>query len=266
MKRVKMHVNFRPTRISIKPGRPPMYPIKKTLAVIRGIIYHGKRVECPCCGKSFSLFLYSPYMTAPCPYCLSFERYRLLCKYLSDETDFGKKEMSVLDIAPTWCFQEFCRKFESLNYTSVDLSSPLADHHMDIRKLRFPDSTFDWVICYHVLEHVDDDRAALQEIRRVMKKGGLAVIQVPIHRKKTVYRFELSSEEAKEILKYPDHRRAYGRDFKDLLLSTGFDVSVVPFVKKFSEQEIKRFGLDKSEDLYICRKVDNSTERETDSP
>ncbi|MCG2794813.1 MAG: methyltransferase domain-containing protein [Actinomycetia bacterium] len=233
---------------------PPRYPVKEALARVRRLIYRGNKRECSCCGGTFSLFLFSPYMSALCPNCLSTERYRLLCRYLRDETDFGSREVSLLDIAPTWSFQEFCRSYENVEYLSVDIASPLAMHLMDITDIDFNDSRFDRIICYHVLEHVDEDMKALRELCRVLKPGGWAIIQVPIAVEKTVERSELTEEEAENLLRFDDHRRAYGKDFAELLESAGFIVEVVPFVKRFTTEEIKRYGLDETEDLYLCRK------------
>ena len=233
---------------------PPRYPVKEALARIRRVIYRGDKRECSCCGETFSLFLFSPYMSALCPNCLSTERYRLLCRYLRDETDFGSREVRLLDIAPTWSFQEFCRSYENVAYVSVDIASPMAMHLMDITNLDFEDSNFDHIICYHVLEHIDDDGRALRELHRVLKPEGWAIIQVPIHIDRTVERPELTEEEARKILVFPDHRRAYGKDFADLLESAGFNVEVLPFVKRFTPEEIERYGLDETEDIYLCGK------------
>src|SRR5659263_156972 len=139
----------RPIRIAGGDG-PPRYPVKEALGKLRGLLYHGHKVECSCCGQEFALFLFSPYQAALCPNCLSFERYRLLCRYLRDETDFGEREMKVLDIAPIWAFQEFCRSFDNVSYLSIDIESPMAMSHMDIRSLDLPDDTFDVVADDHV--------------------------------------------------------------------------------------------------------------------
>jgi SAM-dependent methyltransferase len=49
----------------------------------------------------------------------------------------------------------------------------------DALRLPFEDGAFDVVIVSEVLEHVPDDRAAIAEIHRVVRPGGLAAITVP---------------------------------------------------------------------------------------
>jgi SAM-dependent methyltransferase len=50
----------------------------------------------------------------------------------------------------------------------------------DACKLPFADGTFDLVLATDVIEHVDDDIAALREIGRVLNPGGRALITVPM--------------------------------------------------------------------------------------
>lgn len=49
---------------------------------------------------------------------------------------------------------------------------------MDFPKEK-PDTKFDMVICSEVLEHIRDDKRALEEIHRLLNPGGLLVISVP---------------------------------------------------------------------------------------
>jgi SAM-dependent methyltransferase len=46
-------------------------------------------------------------------------------------------------------------------------------------KLRFPDASFDVVIVSEVLEHIPEDQAAIAEIHRVLRPGGVAAVTVP---------------------------------------------------------------------------------------
>jgi SAM-dependent methyltransferase len=49
----------------------------------------------------------------------------------------------------------------------------------DVAGLPFTDGFFDVVICSEVLEHIEDNRAAVAELLRVLKQGGDLVVTVP---------------------------------------------------------------------------------------
>jgi SAM-dependent methyltransferase len=49
----------------------------------------------------------------------------------------------------------------------------------DALRLPFADGSFDKVICAEVLEHLDDDSAAMVELARVLRPGGLLAVSVP---------------------------------------------------------------------------------------
>lgn len=51
----------------------------------------------------------------------------------------------------------------------------------DLARLPFRDATFPTVTCLDTLEHVEDDAAALGELRRVLVPGGTLVLTVPAH-------------------------------------------------------------------------------------
>lgn len=50
-----------------------------------------------------------------------------------------------------------------------------------VTEMPYGDATFDGVILSEVLEHLPDDFAALLEVRRVVKPGGIVAITVPNH-------------------------------------------------------------------------------------
>lgn len=49
----------------------------------------------------------------------------------------------------------------------------------DARAMPFPDASFDRVIAAEIFEHIDEDTAAMSEMFRVLRPGGLAAVTVP---------------------------------------------------------------------------------------
>ena len=49
----------------------------------------------------------------------------------------------------------------------------------DLLKCPLPECSFDAVVMLNVLEHIQDDCNALQQVHRILKPGGIAVIEVP---------------------------------------------------------------------------------------
>ena len=92
---------------------------------------------------------------------------------------------------------------------------------------------------------------------RVMKKGAWGIFQVPIDysRKETYEDFSITSpEERIKAFGQYDHVRWYGQDYKDRLASVGFLVNEDPYVKGFSEADLKKFGFMSTELIYNCSK------------
>lgn len=63
----------------------------------------------------------------------------------------------------------------------VEMSALLNEpvQHVSSTHLPFSNQQFDWVVAIDVLEHLDDDQPFLQELHRVLRSGGQAVITVP---------------------------------------------------------------------------------------
>ena len=235
--------------------------ISRPFFKIISIFYTGNNVECPICRKSFKKFF--PYGreardNALCTNCLSLERHRLIYLYLKRKTSIFTKDTQVLHIAPEACLIDIFKKSDNIEYTSADLYSPLADIKMDIHNMPLDDNNFDFILCNHVLEHVENDIKALSEIKRVLKKGGRAIVQVPFYHPipdKTIEDKSITSKTDREKLYgQDDHVRKYGIDYKNRLESVGFVVDIVEPNKILSETEIKKFGILIKEEIYTVIK------------
>ena len=226
------------------------------------LFFKGSNFTDPIDGKSYRKFLPYGYgkqrPNALSPGTLSLERHRQMWLYLQNETNFFTHKLKVLHIAPE---QEFLRKFKkmkNLEYTSADLFSPIVDVKADIVDLPFEDNSFDIIICNHVLEHIVDDRKAMSELYRVMKSGGWGIVQVPMKNSLEKTYEDVTITDPKERQKHfgqYDHVRWYGMDYFDRLKSVGFDADINFYSQKFSEAEIKRFGLNKNEILPVVMKL-----------
>jgi len=153
--------------------------------------------------------------------------------------------------------QQKFRHYANLNYLSTDLDDPWVMTHMDIMAIPLPDNHFDCIICYHVLEHIADDRQALKELFRVLKPDGWAIIQSPIDmNRETTLEDPLvtTPEDRRKLFGQDDHVRVYGRDYIERLREAGFYVTPDTFVKQLSNKMIEKFGLIKEEILFICKK------------
>lgn len=90
---------------------------------------------------------------------------------------------SVLDVGGGEGFSKGLGKykqwFNKSNYRSFDIPGSGATIIGDIHHMNLPSESEDAVICNAVLEHVADPIRAVEEIWRVLKPGGLVLVQVP---------------------------------------------------------------------------------------
>ena len=216
--------------------------------------YKGTRFYCPCCEKSFRCFL--PYGDPPrpgaaCPLCGSLERHRLLWVYLKNKTNLFHDNLKVLHFAPEYIIQKKLKTMSNLEYISADLLAP-AMIHMDITNIIYNDNTIDVVLLSHVFEFVKDDKKAMEELYRVLKPGGWAILQTAIKRDTTL---EISASSEEERAFDGTHNlRIYGHDYKEKLESVGFTVKVDNYVRTLDKNLIDRYRLDEKEDIYFCKK------------
>ncbi|EKD28784.1 MAG: Glycosyl transferase, group 2 family protein [uncultured bacterium] len=215
----------------------------------------GISAYCPVCGSFLKKFIaVEDRKKAICPVCGSYERHRLVWLYFKRETGIFSGKLKMLHIAPENCFVRRFKQIPNLDYISIDLESKLADKKMSLTKLEFEDECFDIVYCSHVLEHITDDIKAMSEIKRTLKKGGMAIIMVPVFGEVTEEDLNVTApEERKRLYGQSDHVRKYGEDFVSRLETAGLKVQTLEFYKKFLKIVRLYYGLS-DEKIYICRK------------
>ena len=224
-----------------------------------GILYAGNKVECPICGNHYGKFLpygrINPRLNALCPSCLSLERHRLIWLYLKEKTNFFSAQLDVLHIAPEPCFMKRFEKQHGEKYITADIESPFAKVKMDIHQIPFSENIFDVVICNHVLEHVQDDIKAMSEIRRVLKPGGWAIMQVPFFSPVPDVTFEDTTitdpQEREKFFGQNDHVRMFGKDYSKRIERAGLKAVEDDFAKVQPE----KYGLQRAEIIYIGVKI-----------
>ena len=214
-------------------------------------LYRGKRFQCNVCNKKLREFISLKSGEKLCPYCGSSSRNRRLWNILKSE--FLKSDIRILHFSPSRSLKRFLSKDSSLNYITSDFLGEFdAEKHYNITNISESDNSFDLIICYHILEHIEDDRAAMNELYRVLKKGGSCIIQTPFKDGK-IYEDD-SIKTAEDRLKYfgqEDHVRIYSvNGLKERLTNSGFEVKV----NKFNEEQNNYNGLSEEESVLIARK------------
>jgi len=264
--------------------RPILIRLSYVARPVLALSLKGTTFTDPIDGKSFKSFLPYGYGTQRnnvlSPSTLSLERHRLLWLYLNEKTDFFKPEpvsdssvtntnriklrgteinsaLKVLHFAPEQAFYKLFRNQKNLDYTTTDLFSPLADVKADICNLPFEDNQYDVILCNHVLEHIPDDTKAMQELYRVLKPGGMAILQIPqdLNRAVTFADDTITDQKKRaEIFGQYDHVRIYGRDYFDKLRSIGFTVVEEDYTNKIAPELVEKYCLAKGEIIPVCFK------------
>ncbi|RMG81742.1 MAG: class I SAM-dependent methyltransferase [Bacteroidetes bacterium] len=198
--------------------------------IYAAVFFRGSACRCPVCTHSFSKFILLPNGDRLCPFCGSLSRNRRLWKILTESEVLRGR---VLHFSPSRPLYRRLKKVPEIEYLSTDFEDEfLADCQYDITRIPEPDEVFDLIICYHVLEHIPDDRAAMRELFRVLKKEGRALIQTPfrlgeIYENPTI----TTPADREKHFGQADHVRVYSVEgLKNRLEQAGFRVSV----KKYS--------------------------------
>jgi len=205
-------------------------------------------------AETMNLFQYS------CPRCYSSDRDRFYALYLNQYLNSvdKSKEFYFLDIAPAASLSKWINKHKWINHRTADLFMNNVDDKLDITDMNiYVDNKFDFILCSHVLEHIENDIKAMSELHRVLKIGGKAIIMVPIL---LTLNEDLENPEYKtesDRWKYygqNDHVRMYSKTgFVQKLTQVGFKVEQLG-IDYFGKENFDKYAIHRRSVLYVVTK------------
>jgi SAM-dependent methyltransferase len=149
-------------------------------------------MTCGVCG-SRALRDHAGRRLAYCTECGALERHRALISQFAAtlENGDGRRALEVGPVSAT-CFKGYleARGWDAVSIDRWRTGNPhdprdvrFVDVEIDVTDMwRFSDDSFDLVIAQHVIEEIEDFRRALDEISRVLRPGGLALLEIPFDR------------------------------------------------------------------------------------
>ncbi|HEX8462231.1 MAG TPA: methyltransferase domain-containing protein [Segetibacter sp.] len=237
--------------------------------------YKGEGFACNFCKASYKKFvpelpfknieaaIYSNDVIAGygnnvyCPNCMSKNRERLVLAVIKEYVDIENRK--ILHFSPEKHLFEYLKKRAQMTtvdimpgfYKSIDTSISYAD----ATRLAFTDQSFDVIIANHIFEHIPEDQIAMKEMQRVLKTGGIAILQVPYSEKiATTIEEPFIKDPARQELLYgqKDHVRIYGlKDYVNRLETAGFKVRIL------SPEELTKYrsyATQERESVVLCYK------------
>jgi predicted SAM-dependent methyltransferase len=245
------------------------------------IIYKGRDYRCPICLSDLRLFYPLPdyfrvnleingriytvhdfetmnFEDYMCPVCRCSDRERLYALYLKMRYEDLKDNETLVHFAPEKSLSKYVKQIKERNYRTADLNMKDADERLDITNMKsYEADSVDCFICSHVLEHVQDDRKALQELFRILKPSGWGILMVPLipALDKTYEDFtKITEEERLKHFGQEDHVRVYSKnDFLQKLKNSGFFIHQLD-KDYFGKDVFNKCGISEKSILYVVEK------------
>lgn len=161
-------------------GILPNFLIKdqgSNLRSLFSVFYKGKKQQCNICKFKVRKFVELKTNDLLCPKCGSLSRSRGLWDIIETEIE----DKIVLHFSPSESLRNVVVKNgKTKKYITTDYEGEFeSELALNIEEIDLDDDSIDTIICYHVLEHVENDIAAMQELFRILKPTGVCFIQTP---------------------------------------------------------------------------------------
>jgi SAM-dependent methyltransferase len=195
-----------------------------------------------------------------CMYCGCHDRERHLFMFFDKLALWGNmKNGKILHFAPEEHLAIKIGEQAPLEYVKADLYPASPDiRKIDATAIPFCNDTFDFLIANHVLEHIPDYCKALSEFYRVLKPGGIAILQT-LYSKLLRNNFEDDGIDSDELRLFfhgqEDHVRTFGeRQFLKSLEESGFSLQIKKHEDLFDASTAYYYGVNIKEDLIMVAK------------
>lgn len=223
------------------------------------LIHFGHECYCPVCRAHVRGFLPhhscdgSVRLNAECPVCGCCERHRLFWMFVEDFRIFDGRPRSVLHISPERPLRRRLARQPGIRYAAGGIHPEQGDRHLDLTSLAVPSNSVDLLYAGYVLMMIADEMAAIRESYRVLRPGGMAILQLPIFREVSIdYRGD-DSRECLCLFSDPGMHHIFGEDIFERFRQAGFEVVRVPYSRMLSPAIRQRYGLE-AQDIVVCVK------------
>ncbi len=197
--------------------------------------------------------------TYSCANCGASDRERLYALWIDQQIEkkLFPNVTRTIHFAPEAVLSEKLNGIDLFDYKTADLLMDNVDFKVDMIAMSFDDNIFDFFICSHVLEHVENDDQAIKELHRITKQGGYGILMAPIivGLEKTVEDSSVTDEAGRwRLFGQNDHVRLYAHDdYVKKIKNNGFSVEELG-EDYFGKDIFYLLGLKRTSILYIVSK------------
>lgn len=222
-------------------------------------LFRGNKVRCNVCGTTFNRFRKKKaqsHVFYYCPRCRSDESIRSLWFFLSNEI-IGKKNKKLFLVFGK--NKLLLKKLKNLNIAPENIDIDYFNSPDNKRGKNLQGNIYDVIILSHVLQFVVDDLLVYSELKRLLRPGGIALIQTVTNPEMERTYENINSPEDIDRLKEhyePGYLRIYGANFNKHLIKAGFDVEVIDYAEQLGPdaRDYYQVGRSERELIYICKK------------
>lgn len=224
----------------------------KIQSALDAIILSGNNVVCEICGWHGKKF-----PSNKCPKCNSLPRTRLI-PFSINHFGVSKKEINLLHVAVNAPeYKYITTNFDFSKYDRLDIQKKKhVNLVQDLTKTNIQDNQYDFILIWHVLEHIPNDLLAISEMHRMLKPNGKLLVSVPIYPINNLKTYEDTSikrGEFERIHGHDDHCRSCGLDYYERFEKIGFKTSTL-HVKDLENNIKSKFGLSNNHTVWLFEK------------